>query len=119
VRAIEIEHVTMLGHLTGRLLLEREAYDVDVDQVVDAAIANGVAIELNASPMRFDMDWRHWRKAAEKGLLTSINPDAHRTTQLAYYKAGVGIARKGWLTKDSVLTAKPLAAMQAWLAARR
>jgi DNA polymerase (family 10) len=119
VRAIETEHVTMLGHLTGRLLLEREAYDVDVDQVVDAAIANGVAIELNASPMRFDMDWRHWRKAAEKGLLTSINPDAHRTTQLAYYKAGVGIARKGWLTKDSVLTAKPLAAMQTWLAARR
>ena len=80
-----------------------------MDQVVDAAIANGVAIELNASPMRFDMDWRHWRKAAEKGLLTSINPDAHRTTQLAYYKAGVGIARKGWLTKESVLTAKPLA----------
>jgi len=119
VRALEQEHVTMLGHLTGRLLLEREPYDVDVDQVIDAAIANGVAIEINASPMRLDMDWRHWRKAAEKGLLTSINPDAHRTAQLAFYKAGVGIARKGWLTKESVLTAKPLAAMKAWLAARR
>lgn len=119
VRALEQEHVTMLGHLTGRLLLEREAYDVDAEQVIDAAIANGVAIELNASPMRLDMDWRLWRKAAEKGLLTSINPDAHRTAQLAYYKAGVGIARKGWLTKESVLTAKPLAAMKAWLAARR
>jgi DNA polymerase (family 10) len=118
VRALEQEHVTMLGHLTGRLLLEREAYDVDVDKVVDAAIANGVAIELNAGPMRLDMDWRHWRKAAEKGLLTSINPDAHRTTQLAYFKIGVGAARKGWLTKESVLTAKPLAEMKAWLGQR-
>jgi DNA polymerase (family 10) len=119
VRAMEKEHVTMLGHLTGRLLLEREAYDVDVDQVIDAAIANRVVIELNASPMRLDMDWRHWRKAAEKGLLTSINPDAHRTAQLGFYKLGVGVARKGWLTKESVVTTKPLAAMQAWLAARR
>jgi DNA polymerase (family X) len=109
----------MLGHLTGRLLLEREAYDVDVDQVIDAAIANGVVIELNASPMRLDLDWRHWRKAVEKGLLTSINPDAHRTAQLAFYKVGVGSARKGWLTKEAVLNTKPLAAMKAWLAARR
>ncbi len=119
VRAMEKDHVTMLGHLTGRLLLEREAYDVDVDQVIDAAIANRVVIELNASPMRLDMDWRHWRKAVEKGLLTSINPDAHRTTQLAYYKLGVGVARKGWLTKESVVTTKPLATMKAWLAERR
>jgi DNA polymerase (family 10) len=119
VKALETEHVTMLGHLTGRLLLEREAYDVDVDRVVDAAVANGVVIELNASLMRLDMDWRHWRKAAEKGLLTSINPDAHRTEQLAYYKVGVGIARKGWLTKESVLTTKPLAAMKKWFAARQ
>ncbi len=119
VRAMEKEHVTMLGHLTGRLLLEREGYDVDVDQVVDAAIANGVVIELNASPMRLDLDWRHWRKAMEKGLLTSINPDAHRTAQLEYFKLGVGVARKGWLTKEAVVTTKPLAAMKAWLAARK
>ncbi|MEJ1971573.1 MAG: hypothetical protein WDM96_03410 [Lacunisphaera sp.] len=119
VRALEQEHVTMLGHLTGRLLLEREPYDVDIDQVIDAAIANGVVIELNASPMRLDLDWRYWRKAAEKGLLTSINPDAHRTAQLAFYKPGVGIARKGWLTRESVITTKPLVAMKAWLAARR
>src|SRR4029077_7811998 len=69
IRAIEQPHVTMLGHLTGRLLLEREAYDVDADKIIDAAIAHGVIIELNASPMRLDMDWRHWRKAAAKGLL--------------------------------------------------
>jgi DNA polymerase (family 10) len=119
VRALEHEHVTMLGHLTGRLLLEREPYDVDIDRVVDAAIANGVAIELNANPLRLDMDWRHWRQAAEKGLLTSINPDAHTTTQLAFYKLGVNSARKGWLTKAAVLNTKPLAEMKAWLAGRR
>lgn len=119
IRAIESEHVTMLGHLTGRLLLEREAYDVDVDQVIDAAVANGVVIELNASPMRLDMDWRHWRKAAEKGLLTSLNPDAHRTAQLEYFRCGVGAARKGWLTKAGVLNTKPLAAMKRWLADRK
>jgi DNA polymerase (family 10) len=119
IRAIESEHVTMLGHLTGRLLLEREGYDVDVDKVVDAAIACGVAIELNASPMRLDMDWRHWRKAAERGLLTSINPDAHRTAQLDFFRAGVGAARKGWLTPAAVLNTKPLGEMKAWLRARR
>ncbi|MFZ5496904.1 MAG: DNA polymerase/3'-5' exonuclease PolX [Verrucomicrobiota bacterium] len=119
IRAIEHPHVTMLGHLTGRLLLERAGYEVDVEKVVDAAIANHVVIELNASPMRLDMDWRHWRKAAAKGLLTSINPDAHRTAHLGWFRAGVGAARKGWLTKEQVLTTKPLKAMQAWLAGRK
>lgn len=119
IRAIEQPHVTMLGHLTGRLLLEREGYEVDVDKVIDAAIANQVVIELNANPWRLDMDWRHWRKAAERGLLTSINPDAHRTEQLAFYKIGVGIARKGWLTKEHVVTTMRLAEMKQWLAARK
>jgi DNA polymerase (family 10) len=119
IRAIEQPHVTMLGHLTGRLLLEREGYDVDVDKVIDAAIANQVAIELNANPWRLDMDWRHWKKAAEKGLLTSINPDAHRTMQLEFYKLGVGIARKGWLTKEYVLTTKSLAEIKRHLAKGR
>ncbi|MBL9216247.1 MAG: DNA polymerase/3'-5' exonuclease PolX [Opitutaceae bacterium] len=116
IRAIEQPHVTMLGHLTGRLLLEREGYEVDADRIVDAAVARGVVIELNASPWRLDMDWRLWRKAAAKGLLTSINPDAHRTEQLAYYRLGVGVARKGWLTKAAVLNTKPLAQMKQWLA---
>ena len=118
IRAIEQPHVTMLGHLTGRLLLEREAYDVDVDKVIDAAVAHGVIIELNASPMRLDMDWRHWRKAAAKGLLTSINPDAHRTAQLDYFRLGVGAARKGWLTKEQVFNTRPLAAVKRWLSGR-
>lgn len=119
IRAIESQHVTMLGHLTGRLLLEREGYSVDAEKIIDAAVANGVVIELNANPWRLDMDWRLWRKAAEKGLLTSINPDAHRTEQLAFYKIGVGVARKGWLTKEQVVNTKPLAEMKAWLAARK
>jgi DNA polymerase (family 10) len=119
IRAIENPQVTMLGHLTGRLLLQREGYEVDVGKVVDAAIANRVIIELNASPWRLDMDWRHWRKAAERGLLCSINPDAHDDGQLAYYRAGVGAARKGWLTKESVLNTRPLAQVKKWLEQRK
>ena len=119
IRAIEQPGVTMLAHLTGRLLLEREGYAVDVDKIVDAAVANGVVIELNSNPWRLDMDWRLWRKTAEKGVLTSINPDAHRTEQLAFYKIGVGVARKGWLRKDHVVNTKPLAEMRAWLEARK
>ena len=109
----------MLGHLTGRLLLEREPYKVDAAKVIDAAIANGVAIELNANPRRLDMDWRLWRRAAERGLMTSINPDAHDSGSLAYVRAGVNSARKGWLTKASVVNALPLEGVEAWLARMR
>lgn len=119
LRAIEHPHVTMLGHLTGRLLLERSGYEVDVERVIDAAIAHGVIIELNASPWRLDLDWRHWRRAAERGLLCAINPDAHATDQLGYVRTGVAAARKGWLTREHILTTRPLADVQAWLAARR
>ena len=119
IRAIENPHTTMLGHLTGRLLLERPGYDVDTEKVIDAAIANGVIVELNASPWRLDLDWRHWRRAAERGLLCSINPDAHTTGQLAYFRAGVAAARKGWLTAERVLTTWPLAEVQRHLAERR
>lgn len=115
VRAVENPHVTMLGHLTGRLLLTREGYAVDAEKIIDAAVANGVVIELNANPWRLDMDWRLWRKAAEKGLLTSINPDAHSTGQLDFFRVGVGAARKGWLTKENVLNTRPLAKMKKWL----
>jgi DNA polymerase (family 10) len=103
IRAIEHPSTTMLGHLTGRLLLAREAYEVDVEKVINAAVANGVVIEINANPHRLDMDWRHWRRAAEKGLLTSINPDAHSIDHLRFVDAGVRIARKGWLSAESVV----------------
>lgn len=112
IRAIEHPHTTMLGHLTGRLLLRREGYRVDAAKVIDAAIAHDVIIELNASPWRLDMDWRLWRKAAEKGLLTSINPDAHETAGLEQVRAGINAARKGWLTKDHVFNTRSLKAVE-------
>ncbi len=118
IRALEQPHVTMLGHLTGRLLLEREAYAVDAERVIDAAIAHGVVIELNANPYRLDLDWRLWRKAAERGLLCSINPDAHDTAQLAFFRTGVGVARKGWLTKEQVLNTRSLAQVKKFLAGK-
>jgi DNA polymerase (family 10) len=119
IRAMENPHATMLGHLTGRLLLEREGYAVDVEKVIDAAIANHVIIELNANPWRLDMDWRHWRQAAAKGLLCSINPDAHRTAGLAHFRTGVSAARKGCLAKEHILTTRSLTEVTAWLKARR
>lgn len=109
IRAIEHPGTTMLGHVTGRLLLRREGYQVDILKIIDAAIANEVIIELNANPWRLDMDWRHWRKAAERGLLCSVNPDAHETAGLAHVRAGINSARKGWLTADSVFNTRSLA----------
>jgi DNA polymerase (family 10) len=77
VRALEHPLVHILGHATGRLLLQREPYKVNLSRVIDAAAANGKSIELNAYPRRLDLDWTHWRRAAEKGVVCSINPDAH------------------------------------------
>ncbi len=119
IRAIEHPRTTMLGHLTGRLLLRREGYRVDVAKIIDAAIARGVVIEMNASPWRLEMDWRHWRKAAERGLLCAINPDAHDTAGLMHVRAGVNAARKGWLTKAQVLNTRSLADVKTYFAARR
>jgi DNA polymerase (family 10) len=116
IRALENPRVTMLGHLTGRILLEREPYLVDIPKVIDAAIANGVTIELNANPHRLDMDWRHWRRASERGLECAVNPDAHDTFGLQFVRAGINSARKGWLTRKSVVNTLPLKSMTAWLA---
>jgi DNA polymerase (family 10) len=118
VRALEHPCTMMLGHLTGRLLLRREAYRVDVAKVVDAAVANGVIIELNANPSRLDMDWRHWRKAADRGLLCSINPDAHDTFGLGHVRAGINAARKAGLARENLLNARPLAEVQSYFETR-
>jgi len=118
VKALEHPCTLMLGHVTGRLLLRREAYRIDVAKAIDAAIANGVIIELNASPWRLDMDWRHWRKAAERGLLCAINPDAHDTSGLMHVRAGVNAARKGGLIREQVFTTWSLQAVQTHLTAR-
>lgn len=116
ISALENPCVTMLGHLSGRLLLRREPYAVDTDKVIDAAMANGKVIEINANPMRLDMDWRYWRKAAEKGVLASINPDAHDISHFDFCESGVHVARKGWLTCQNVLNARSLEDVQDFLA---
>jgi len=119
IRAMENPHVTMLGHLTGRLLLSREPYQVNIPAILDAAAATGTIIELNASPRRLDMDWRWWPLAREKGVKCAINPDAHSTAGLQDLIFGVGIARKGWLTKNDVINTLPLARIEAVLKAKR
>jgi DNA polymerase (family 10) len=114
-RAMENEHVTMLGHVTGRLLLKREAYAVDHVRIIDCAAATRTVIELNCSPMRLDMDWRWWKRARDKGVLCSINPDAHSRAALHYIGQGVGIARKGWLRREDVLNTRSLKDIEVFL----
>ncbi len=108
IRAAENRYVHMLGHLTGRLLLEREPYKVDQQAVIEACAATGTWIELNANPLRFDMDWRLWPRAKEKGVKCVINSDAHRHEHAGYLRLGAGIARKGWLERKDVVNTVPL-----------
>ena len=112
IRAIENPHVTCLGHLTGRLLLEREPYPVNVPKILDAAAANGTWIELNANPWRLDLDWRWWHKARDLGILCCINPDAHKTSHLRFLDFGVTLARKGWLRAQDVVNTRTLAQLR-------
>jgi DNA polymerase (family 10) len=121
IRAIENPYVTMVGHLTGRLLLRREGYRVDAGQIIASAAARNVVIELNANPNRLDMDWRLWRKTATSAQeipLCAINPDAHDADGLAFVRAGINAARKGWLTKENVLNCRSLADVKKWLGGR-
>jgi DNA polymerase (family 10) len=108
IRAAENPHVHMLGHLTGRLLLEREPHKVNQHAVIDACAATGTWIELNANPWRFDLDWRLWPYAKSKGVKCVINCDAHRTEHAGFLRLGAGIARKGWLEKSDVINTLPL-----------
>ena len=111
IAAAENPMVHMLGHLTGRLLLDREPYKVNQTAVIDACAETGTWIELNANPSRFDMDWRLWRYAKEKGVKCVINCDAHRNEHAGFLRLGTDIARKGWLEKKDVINALPLAAL--------
>lgn len=106
LKAIENPYTNMLGHPTGRLLLSRDGYDVDMRTIIDAAAEYNVIIELNASPYRLDIDWRHLRYAKEKGVLISINPDAHSAGGLIEVLYGIGIARKGWQEKKDILNTR-------------
>ena len=119
IRAIENPFVTMLAHPTGRLLLKREPYQIDIPAILDAAARTGTWIELNSAPKRLDLDWRWWPLAKQKGVKCVINPDAHRTERLQDLWFGIGIARKGWLTKDDVVNCLPLGKIEKELQAKR
>ena len=119
IRAISNPYVTMLGHPTGRLLLKRQPYAVDIPAIIEAAAETGTWIEINAAPKRLDLDWRWWPLAKEKGVKCVINPDAHRTERLQELWFGVGVARKGWLTKSDVMNCLPLGKIEAELRRKR
>ena len=119
IGAAQNPYVHILGHLTGRLLLEREPYKVDHRAVIDACAETGTWIELNAHPMRFDMDWRWWPYARSKGVKCVINCDAHRFEHAGFLRLGAGIARKGWLTKGDVVNTLPLPALMKELGCKR
>jgi DNA polymerase (family 10) len=115
IRAVENPHVDILGHLTGRLLLSREGYPLDIRAVIDAAAETKTAIEINANPARLELDWRYLDYAKEKGVKIPINTDAHSTAGLSDMHFGVGMARKGGLEKGDVQNALPLEAFLAEL----
>jgi len=103
VKAIENDHVHIVGHLTGRLLLSRDGYEIDVHEVIEAAREHGKVIEINSSPYRLDLDWRYIKHAKERGVKFAICPDAHSIEGLEDVKYGIGIARKGWLEAKDVI----------------
>jgi DNA polymerase (family 10) len=119
IRAAENPFVHILGHMTGRLLLEREAYRVNQRAVIEACAETGTWIELNASPSRFDMDWRLWSYAKSKGVKCVINCDAHRNEQAMFLRLGATMARKGWLTKADVMNTLPLPQLREALQVKR
>jgi DNA polymerase (family 10) len=119
VRAIRNPYVTMLGHATGRLLLSREGYQVDLEAVLKAAAETGTLIEINAHPARLDLDWVHCKRAKALGVGIVINPDAHSTQEIGLYTYGVDVARRGWLEKANVFNTKTLAEVTKALAARK
>ena len=119
VRAVRHPAVTMLGHATGRLLLRREAYAVDLEAVLQAAAESGMMVEINAHPVRLDLDWIHCKRAKALGVPLVINPDAHSTGELGLYRFGLDVARRGWLTKADVFNTRPVREIAAALAERK
>ncbi len=119
IRAMENPHFTILGHPTGRLLLGRSGYPVDMKKIIDAAAALGAAIELNAHPQRLDIDWRELKYAKNRGVRIAIGPDAHNLSGFDDMPYGIGIARKGWLEKADVLNTMTLEEISAFFKSRK
>lgn len=119
IRALRHPLVSVLGHPRDRLLLGRQGIDVDMDEVLGVAGATGTFIELNAKPVRLDLDWRDLHAALRKGVSLSISPDAHRVTSLGDVRFGVAVARKGWVTAADVINTRPLDELRALLIKKR
>jgi len=119
LRAVGNRYTTILGHMTGRQLLRRPSYDLDIEKVLRACAKHGVAVEVNANPWRLDLDWRWHRRALELGCMLSINPDAHSTDEIALTHWGVQIARKGGVSRDRVLNCLTLPAITRYFKTRR
>lgn len=119
VKAVQNRYVTMLGHPTGRLLLGRKGYAVNLTEVIRAAAHSGTILEINASPHRLDLDWRWCRLAKEQGILFAINPDAHGVNEFNYMRYGVAVARKAGLTAEDIVNARPLPAVLRLLQQKR
>jgi DNA polymerase (family 10) len=119
VRAVQHPLVHILGHPTGRLIGERAPYEVDVEAVLQAAKLCGVAVEINASPSRLDLNDLHARRAKDLGIPITISTDAHAIPQLDYMRYGVAVARRAWLAPSDVLNTRPAPTLASWLKRRR
>jgi DNA polymerase (family 10) len=119
IKAIENPFTTMIGHPTGRVLLSREGYALNLQAVIEACAAHHVMLEINAHPNRLDLDWRHCKTARDSGVMLVINPDAHTTDGIAHFRYGVGVARKGWLTKKDLLNTRTAAHVHEFFADRK
>ncbi len=117
--ALSNPYVTILGHLTGRLLLSRKGYPIDHKKIIDVCAANNIAVEINAHPRRLDLDWRWIEYAIEKNVLLSINPDAHYLEGFNDVKYGILAAQKGGLTKEQNLSSFSLQQFETYLANRK
>jgi len=117
--AMDNPYLTIIGHPTGRLLLSRDPYPIDMDAVMEKAVATGVALEINADPHRLDLDWRLVKQARDRGVAISIGADAHSVGGLGYMEYGISMARKGWLGAGDILNARPVGEFVAYARRRR
>ncbi|HHU48587.1 MAG: DNA polymerase/3'-5' exonuclease PolX [Caldicoprobacterales bacterium] len=115
LKAMDHPAGTILGHATGRLLLSRDGYEVDMEQILEKAAERGTALEINANPHRLDLDWRWVRRAKEMGIRLMINPDAHSVNEISHTGYGVAAARKGWCEKEDILNCLDIEGMKAFL----
>ena len=119
LRAVSNPHTTIIGHMTGRQLLRRPGYEIDIEKILKACATYGVAVEINANPWRLDLDWRWHQTALSMGCMMSVNPDAHSINELDLIRWGVGMARKGGVPKERVLNCLTLTQFQKYLDERR